>query len=290
MSAQVLALAACACCLVAATGWSLLTTPGPAERRLTPARAAPHGGQRAWLSAVLGRLGTRLAPLARPLITAGREQLMRERVAAAGSAVTYEGYVGAKATWAVLLGTAGLLLANPVMVLALAAVGWLLPDFSVAALVRRRQHRITRDLPDFLDVLTVVVAAGTGFAEALDRVSTQLGGPLAEELRITLAEVDLGQSRKDAFEELRRRNDSEALGSFVGALLQADELGVPLARTLTEISGDMRRMFAQEARSSAARAAPRVSLVVTATLVPATAMLIIAAFAVSSGFFTGGLF
>jgi tight adherence protein C len=236
---------------------------------------------------LIDHLSRRLAPLARPLVSASRRRLMRERVEASGRAMTFERYLGAKATWAALLGLAGLLLTasegNPVFVIAFTALGWLLPDFSMTAIVRRRQHRITRDLPDFLDVLSVVVAAGTGFQEALDRVASQMGGPLADELRTTLAQIDLGQDRRAAFEGLRQRNQSEALGSFVGALLQADELGVPLARTLTNISTDLRRTFAQEARSRAARTAPRVSLVITSTLVPATAILIIAAFVVSSG-------
>jgi tight adherence protein C len=292
MSGQALAFAATACCLLATAGWALVTTPGAAARHLTP-RPAARRRRGSLIALAFDSLGRRLAPRVRPLVSPRRERLMRQRVDASGRAITFESYLGKKATWATLLGAFGLLLTlsegNPVFAAAFAALGWLLPDFSVAALVSRRQHRITRDLPDFLDVLVVVVAAGTGFQEALDRVAGQLGGPLADEMRTTLAEIDLGLDRGAAFKGLRDRNESEALGSFVGALLQADELGVPLAKTLTEISTDLRRTFSQEARTRAARSAPRISLVVTSTLVPATAILIVAAFIVSSGV-TGAVF
>ena len=70
---------------------------------------------------------------------------------------------------------------------------------------RRRQEMIERDLPDFLDVLAVTVAAGLPFRVALQRVSDQYSGPLTEEMRLTLREMQLGVPRRDALEGLRER-------------------------------------------------------------------------------------
>lgn len=86
--------------------------------------------------------------------------------------------------------------------------------------VRARREHIERTLPDFLDVLAVVVSAGLGFRQALGRVAEKYEGPWADELRITLRQMDMGVSRRQAFDELRKRNDSEQVAMFVTALQQ----------------------------------------------------------------------
>lgn len=151
---------------------------------------------------------------------------------------------------------------------------WFWMDYWLRTVVTRRQLRLDRELPDFLDVLSVTVSAGLNFRGALERVSSSTDGPLAEEMRTVLREMDIGVSRRRAFTNLRDRNDAEALGSFVTAVLQAEELGVPLSQALTDIAAEVRRGFAQETRRRAAKAGPKVSLVVTVTIVPAAMLLI----------------
>lgn len=114
--------------------------------------------------------------------------------------------------------------------------------------IRVRRDHIERTLPDFLDVLAVVVSAGLGFRQALDRVAHKYEGPWADEIRITLQQMDMGVSRRQAFDELRRRNDSEQVAQFVTALQQGEELGSPIVETLIAIAEDMRRTDAQNAR------------------------------------------
>jgi tight adherence protein C len=151
---------------------------------------------------------------------------------------------------------------------------WFWMDYWLRTVAARRQARLDRELPDFLDVLSVTVSAGLNFRGALERVSSSSEGPLAEEMRTVLREMDIGVSRRRAFTNLRDRNDAEALGSFVTAVLQAEELGVPLSQALTDIAAEIRRGFAQETRRRAAKTGPKVSLVVTVTIVPAAMLLI----------------
>jgi tight adherence protein C len=151
---------------------------------------------------------------------------------------------------------------------------WFWMDYWLRTVVGRRQQRIDRELPDFLDVLSVTVSAGLNFRGALERVAMAGEGPLAEEMAIVLREMDIGVSRRHAFTNLRDRNDAESLGSFVTAVLQAEELGVPLSQALNDIAAEVRREFAQEIRRRAAKAGPKVSLVVTVTIVPAAMLLI----------------
>ncbi len=158
--------------------------------------------------------------------------------------------------------------------LPLLVLGWIGVDFWLSRTGRRRQAKLERDIPDFIDILSITVRAGAGFRPALERVAMSLSGPPAEEVLATLRQMDLGATRREAFEGLRKRNNSPTLDSFVAAQLQAEELGVPLADALTNIAGDTRRAAAQSARRRAQRTVPRVSLITAVLLLPATMILI----------------
>ena len=119
------------------------------------------------------------------------------------------------------------------------------------------------------------MAAGLPFRVAMQRVSEYHDGPLSEELATTLREMKLGVPRRAALETLRARNRSENVASFVTALLQAEELGTPLADALRQISAEVRRERAQQVRRAAAKAMPQVSVVVTMTIVPGAIILIV---------------
>ncbi len=99
----------------------------------------------------------------------------------------------------------------------------------------------------------------------------------------TLRQMELGATRREAFQALRARNDSRTLENFVAAQLQAEELGVPLADALQSIADDTRRAAAQSARRRAQRAAPRITLTVIALLLPATILLIVVGIFIGSG-------
>lgn len=150
-----------------------------------------------------------------------------------------------------------------------------LPLSRISGHQRKRRTRINNDLPDFLDILAVTVGAGIGFRSALERVSTRFEGPLRQEFDHTLHQLDIGVSRRQAFNALRERCDSDAMSSFVSALLQAEELGAPLALSLTQIAEDNRREAGQRARQRAARTVPRVTLLVSIVLVPPSLVLLI---------------
>jgi tight adherence protein C len=167
--------------------------------------------------------------------------------------------------------------------------GWFGPDILLSRAGRLRQERIERDLPDFLDILAVTVRAGLGYRSALQRVAESLGGPAGEEILTALRQMDLGATRRDAFLALRSRNDSDSLSTFVGAQLQAEELGVPLSEALNDIALDMRRAAAQDARRRAARAAPRISLIVTTLIVPGSIILILASMILGTDILDSGV-
>ena len=131
------------------------------------------------------------------------------------------------------------------------------------------------DLPDFLDILAVTVSAGIAFRAAMARVIDRFEGALSGEIRLTLDQLAHGASIRVAFSNMEQRTGSQAMHSFVTAFLQAEELGAPLADTLNQIAADMRRESAQRMRRRANQTVPRVTLVTSLVLVPATLILVV---------------
>jgi tight adherence protein C len=230
---------------------------------------------------IINPIGRPFAPPVLGLITGPGKSRLRRRIDRAGrpAGLTLQGYAANKAGCFLVYGSVGaigMMAGQGLVGAGLLVIGLLQTDIVLWNLSRERQQEIQRQLPDFLDVLTVTVAAGLGFRHALARVAESMPGHLSDEMRLALRQMELGTPLRSAFEELRQRNESESLASFVTAILQAEELGAPLARALTEISVDMRRDAFQHARRRAQRADPQITLIVTFLMLPAMMLLIVA--------------
>lgn len=288
-----LASAALAVGLLAIPG---LLHQGPVERLSARVGTADAGGRRSLIGRIVESLAARLGPKIAPTLRAARREKIGHALDLAGrpGGLTVQRFVGIKAALLALLSGLVLLLvllgSSLVLLPLVGIIAWWGPDVWLSRTGRLRQARIQRELPDFLDILSVTVRAGLGYRAALRRVAESLGGPTGEEVITALRQMDLGVTRRDAFLALRERNDSPALASFVSAQLQAEELGVPLAEALHDIAEDMRRAAHQEARQRAQRAAPRVSLIVTTLMVPGAMILIVASLVLSSDLLESGFF
>ncbi|MEV0779071.1 DUF5936 domain-containing protein [Streptomyces sp. NPDC050433] len=236
----------------------------------------------------IDRMGMRYAPSVLRMMGPKRVDAIRRRLDMAGNpgGMTVDRYAARRAVYGFLGGFACFALVIrgqlPLGVFAL-VYGFFWTDVIIRAAIRKRRDDIERTLPDFLDVLAVVVSAGLGFRQALERVAERYKGPWSDELRITLRQMDMGVSRREAFEHLRRRNDSDQVSMFVTALQQGEELGAPIVDTLIQIANDMRRTDSQNARRNAAKAVPKTTLVVTMVMLPATMILIVLSFYYGSG-------
>ncbi|MEU0286934.1 DUF5936 domain-containing protein [Streptomyces sp. NPDC052492] len=246
------------------------------------------------VDSLVDRMGMRYAPAVLRLMGPKQVAKYRRKIDLAGNpgGLTIHRYAARRAVYGALGGTGFLvfLMRGQLLVaLLLLAFGAFWTEVGIWSAIRIRKDVIERTLPDFLDVLAVVVGAGLGFRQALDRVSTRYEGPWADELRITLRQMDLGMSRRQAFAELRRRNDSEQVAMFVTALQQGEELGAPIVDTLVALAKDMRRTDAQNARRKAARAVPKATMMITTFMVPATMILLGAGLILGSGTDFGSL-
>ncbi|MGW8488446.1 DUF5936 domain-containing protein [Streptomyces sp. NPDC055886] len=245
----------------------------------------------------IDRLGIRWAPAVLRMMGPKAVNKKRRQIDLAGNpgGLTIDRYAARRAVYGALglLGAFSMLLRGQLfLALLMIAFGLFWVEAGIWSAIRVRREHIERTLPDFLDVLAVVVSAGLGFRQALDRVAEKYEGPWSDELRITLRQMDMGVSRRQAFEELRRRNDSEQVAMFVTTLQQGEELGAPIVETLIQIANDMRRTDAQNARRKAARAVPKATFAVTTFLLPGTLVLLTVGFVygadVDFAFLTGG--
>jgi tight adherence protein C len=254
---------------------------------LADARAAgPGAARRRWAQGVVGalrRIGARVGAPAAPASLA-------ERIDAAGrplelSVADIMAVKGGGALVA-LLGGAPVAAALPGRLplpaaVALPAAGFLAPDLLLARRARRRGRAMAEELPDLLDLLRVAVQAGLPLGRAVADVGARHGGLLAAEWRRAAAEIALGVPRGDVLRALLRRCPATGMASLVAAIERAERHGAPLADTLDAQARQARAERARRIRDRAARAAPKIQLVIALLLVPSILLLVAAALVAS---------
>ncbi|UOF91300.1 type II secretion system F family protein [Fodinisporobacter ferrooxydans] len=132
--------------------------------------------------------------------------------------------------------------------------GLLYPNLYLDSKKRQRLMTIQKTMPDFFDMVNVSVEAGLGIDQALWKVSKQLGGPLAWEFLQTLDEMRLGKSRREAFSHLSNRIPMDSFQSVMSALIQADQLGIGMAKVIRIQTRRIREHQRQLARERAMKA------------------------------------
>ena len=132
--------------------------------------------------------------------------------------------------------------------------GYTIPEFWLGGRVKKRQKAILLMIPDTLDLLTISVRAGLGFDAALGKVVEKLKGPLSEEFRRALAEIRVGKARRDSLRDIVPRTEVPPLTNFIGAIIQAEQLGVSISKVLQVQSEQLRIERRQRAEEQAAKA------------------------------------
>jgi tight adherence protein C len=120
-------------------------------------------------------------------------------------------------------------------------IGVRLPEVVLARRARRRQAQIAARVPDLVEILLAVVDAGLGPAAGLARVCDVIGGPLGDEVRRGVREVELGVPWQLALEHLVDRTDVPSLRAVAVALTRSQRLGTAIGVTLRRVMEDLRR-------------------------------------------------
>jgi tight adherence protein C len=170
---------------------------------------------------------------------------------------------------------------NKIMTFGSAPLGFFLPDIIIKNKADKRQEIIQRQLPDILDQITVGVEAGLGFDSAMARSAKSTSGPLPEELARTLQHVSAGLSRAEAMRGLANRNKVPELRQFVGAILQAEQFGIPMAQVLRVQAVEQRRRRRQRAEEKAMKLPVKVLFPLVLCILPALFIVLVGPAALS---------
>jgi tight adherence protein C len=166
-------------------------------------------------------------------------------------------------------GGSGLVLA----VMAVMATAWALRR-RLANRARSRLHQIKRRMPFLLDLLTLLMEAGSTFIGAMRQAVAEFEGhPVAQEFGRVLADMNLGKTRAEAFQAMRDRLADDEITSIIGSILQGEMLGTPLAAIFRTQADVLRVKRTQRAELIAGEAG--VNMLLPAVLVMVATVLII---------------
>jgi tight adherence protein C len=146
------------------------------------------------------------------------------------------------------------------MTIGAGALGYFLPALQLKSQISRRQQGIIKALPDCLDLLTICVEAGLGFDTAMSKVYEKWDNDLAVGFGRVIQEIQLGKVRREALRDMASRMDVPDVTSFTAAIIQADQLGVSIAKILRVQSDQMRVKRRQRAQEKAQQAPVKMML------------------------------
>ena len=257
---------------------------GYGASQLAEAAAAAGGGVKVPGPQLAGNLETRLASAARRLSAPDYERRVRMRLIQAG---LYEArpsrFLALRIISVLVLAAIGLLYvggqASPLMKMVVLiggpALGWLLPDTMLSMRIKSRRKMIERDAADFIDLLAITVKAGLSLDQSIRVTAERLEGAMADEARLMLNEIRVGQDRSSAMKRMAERADTPTINSFVRTMTQSESMGVSVAQTLRGLAEDARIRKRQAAEELAQKAPIKMIFPLAACIFPA--ILLVAA-------------
>ncbi|MDO4784748.1 MAG: type II secretion system F family protein [Propionibacteriaceae bacterium] len=175
------------------------------------------------------------------------------------------------------------------MMVGVIALAFFLPDILLYNTAVKRREQIELMLPDLLDQMSIAVQAGLAFDAAMVHTARQNGTILGQELMRTVKDIQVGRTRRDAYEDLIDRSGSPQLRRFVRAVLQADTYGVPLGTVLHTQAGEMRRIRRQRAERKAMQVPTLVIFPLMLCILPALFIVILGPAAINIASMFGAL-
>lgn len=235
--------------------------------------------ERPFAERVIAPLGERMVGLGRKMARADTASKIQYRLNIAGNPPAWDvnRILGLKVLGLALFGGLGFLYIlgmgwpfyRVVMATALiGAFGYVLPNVLLFNAGQKREKLMRNALPDAMDLLTISVEAGLGFDAAVSRVAKNGHGPLNHEFARLLQEMQLGVGRIDAMRAMADRSSLADLKSFCSAMVQADSLGIPIARVLRIQSQEMRTKRRQRAEEKAQQVPVRIMIPLVLFILP----------------------
>lgn len=165
--------------------------------------------------------------------------------------------------YAILLVVVGLLL------------GVLVPSLVLNSKIKSHQEAIRSQLADTLDLMSVCMEAGLSFDAALLKISERMEGPLIDEFVTLFKQIQLGKNRIDALKTLSESTNVPELKTFVSAIIQANQLGIPITNVLAAQSEQLRVAKKEQIKTIAAQVPVKMTLPTVLLILPAIICVVI---------------
>ncbi|PGK51499.1 hypothetical protein CN918_27290 [Priestia megaterium] len=136
----------------------------------------------------------------------------------------------------------GLILGNPVLMLLFGFLGFLLPDSMLNDKIKKRQYKIKKTVPDFLDLLAATAPSAKNLEDAIRKVAERSEGEITDEFKLALNEINSGARRRDALTQMARRCGVLEIDSLVSQINQSENFGTPIQKTLDSQAEKLRKM------------------------------------------------
>ena len=184
-------------------------------------------------------------------------------------------------------------LIRPLVIVAFALLGWMLPFILLKRKIRARKKALARGLADALDLMVVCVEAGLGVNQALMRVAEEMdrvSPEIADELTMVTLEMRAGTPREEALRNLAERTGNEDVRSWVNMMVQTDKFGTSIADSLRIHSDTLRTKRQQRAEEEAAKLTVKMLIPLVLFVFPSIFIVILGpAFLSLSEFFGSGV-
>lgn len=281
---------------VALLAWSAFSAVFSDERRVnkrlegltayeTSQASAAHPQLKPFSQRVMSPVGESVSKTLGGLAPDEYQESVRRRIVTAGNPHGLDVWRFIASKWLLSLGAGMLLLAVAVFLkvglllwlaffIASVALYWA-PDAWLNGVTEARRKAIRIALPDVLDMLTISVEAGLGFDQAIAKLAGTTTGPLPQELARMLQEVQAGTERAVALRRMAERCDVGELSTFVTAIVQAEQMGIPIANVLRIQAREMRLMRRQRAEEQGQKTPVKIVFPLILCILPATLIVVV---------------
>jgi tight adherence protein C len=135
-------------------------------------------------------------------------------------------------------------------------LGFLGPDFWLGNRIKKRQSIIRKGLPDVLDLLVICIEAGLSLDQAVVKAAEELRyaqPELCDEFGVVVLEQRAGRPRDESWKHLSERTDVDAIRNLVSMLIQSEQFGTSIGKTLRTHSDTLRTKRVQQVEEAAAK-------------------------------------
>lgn len=154
-------------------------------------------------------------------------------------------------------------------------IALLIPNLYLNSKVKSHQQGIRDQLPDAMDLLGVCIESGLSFDASLLKVSERMEGPFIDELLKLYRQIQMGVPRSEALKNMANASEIPELKTFIAALAQATQLGIPMNNIMKVQSETLRETRMQMAREKGQKAPVKMLLPMVGLIFPVLFIVIL---------------